>query len=181
MNVHMPTQQGLVYLLIDCSDSMTGYKLNQAKLGILHFAKHAIKKNYLIGLIKFDSYVTHICEPVQDLMPLEHCLIEMHTGGSTNMADAIKMAYAYLRGRNCSRAIVIATDGKPDNAKASLAAGKQLLDDGIDIFAIGTDDADQTFLEKLASRLGLGIKVNSNFFAKAIADVSKLLPEPSMG
>ncbi len=178
MNGQMPSQQGLVYLLVDCSDSMTGYKLNQAKMGVVHFARQAIKRNYLIGIIKFNSYVTHICEPIQDMLSLENCLIDIDTSGSTNMADAMKMAYMNLRGRNCSRALVIATDGKPDSVRASLVVGKQVLDDGIDIFAIGTDDADQTFLKKLASRLGIGIKVDSNFFATAIAGIANLLPEP---
>ena len=34
--------EGYVYLVVDCSASMKGYKLNQAKNGALNFAKDAL-------------------------------------------------------------------------------------------------------------------------------------------
>ncbi len=57
--------------MLDCSASMTGYKLEQAREGVLDFAKDAIRKEYLTGLIKFNSLAMHICEPTKDISYLE--------------------------------------------------------------------------------------------------------------
>lgn len=167
---------GKVYMVLDCSASMTGYKLEQAKAGILDFAKDALRKEYLTGLIKFDSSATHLCEPVKDIRLIESFLNGIVATGSTNMVDAIKLARIKLKNVDCSRVIVIATDGQPDNAEMAIKAGILAKGDGIEIITIGTDDADQQFLKKLASRTELGTKVSKEMFAKAISSAYKLLP-----
>ena len=70
------------------------------------------------------------------------------------------------------------TDGQPDKVGAALKAGQAAKDDGIDIITIGTDDADQEFLKKLASRADLGRRVSQEKFAQGIASASQLLPPP---
>ena len=171
-------QWGQVYLVVDCSGSMSGYKLEQAKEGIIDFAKDAVRREFLVGLIKFNSSATHICEPIRDIVSLERHLKIMMATGSTNMTDAIKMAHEHLKRVECSRAIVIATDGLPNNVKTSIKAGQLAKNDGIDIITIGTDDADRDFLSKLASQTELSTKVSREMFAKAISSASNLLPAP---
>jgi len=178
INLHFDSQQGYVYLVIDCSASMSGYKLEQAKKGIIDFARDAIKKEYLVGLISFDSEASHLCEPVRDMKVLQPCLQNLVPGGTTNMADAIKLAHTRLKLFDGSRAIVIATDGQADDEQAALSAGKQARSEGIDIITIGTDDADREFLQNLATRKELGSKVAREQFAKTIASASNLLPPP---
>jgi Mg-chelatase subunit ChlD len=43
-NIHHENMKGIVYLVVDCSGSMEGYKISQVKQGILEFAQDAIKK-----------------------------------------------------------------------------------------------------------------------------------------
>jgi Mg-chelatase subunit ChlD len=171
-------EQGQVYLLIDCSASMAGYKLEEAKQGVLDFAREAIRKEYLIGLIEFASSATILYKPGQDIALLGECLRPMRASGGTNMAAALKMANDALKGMKRDRAIVIATDGQPDKVGAALKAGQSAKNEGIDIITIGTDDADQEFLKKLASRADLGRKVPKEKFAQGIASASQLLPPP---
>ncbi len=178
LDVHLEKQQAFVYLVIDCSGSMAGYKLEQAKQGIVDFAADALKSGYGVGLISFDTKPAHICEPVRDIEILLPAVKVMRIGGSTNMAEAIKMAHVYLKHREGLRAIVIATDGQPDNAPAALKAAQEAKNEGIDFITIGTDDANQRFLEHLATRKELGTKVSQDMFAKAIASASNLLPPP---
>lgn len=169
---------GRVYILLDCSTSMTGNKLEQAKKGIIEFAKDAILKEYLTGLIKFDSSAKHICEPVTDVGYLQGHMKGIAASGSTNMVDAIKMAHERLKDIDCSRVIVIATDGQPDDVNKTIKVGDLAKDDGIEIITIGTDDADQKFLKRLASRNDLGTKVSKEMFAITISSAYKLLPSP---
>ena len=50
-----PSAQGFVYLAIDCSASMAGQKLLQAREGALDFAEDAQIKGYSVGLVQFES------------------------------------------------------------------------------------------------------------------------------
>jgi uncharacterized protein YegL len=74
--------------------------------------------------------------------------------------------------------MVIATDGQPDNVHEAHNAAAKAKADKIDIITIGTDDADRSFLEKLASRTDLGIKVSVQQFQASISAASNLLPPP---
>lgn len=167
---------GYAYLLIDCSGSMAGDKLNQAKRGASRFATDALSKGYYTGLIQFDTYASLLAEPTKEISLLERCLSSVVVGGSTNMAEAIILAHRQLTGKAGFRAIVIVTDGMPDSVEESLAAGSNVKKDGIDIITIGTDDADQEFLKKLSSRADLGIKVEREQLEQSIASSVKMLP-----
>ena len=50
---------------------------------------------------------------------------------------------------------------------------------GIDIIAFGTDDADRAFLEKIASRSDLAVKVSSAQLESGIAGAARMLPAAS--
>jgi hypothetical protein len=94
------------------------------------------------------------------------------------MAQAIKMAHDLLKKLDTTRVILIATDGIPDNANDALLEGLKAKEDKIDIITIGTDDANQEFLKRLATRADLGKKVTREVFSQAISSASNLLPPP---
>jgi Mg-chelatase subunit ChlD len=172
---------GYVYLVVDCSGSMAGDKLLQAKKGALNFAKDALAGGYFTGLIQFHSSSKLICEPSKDVRLLENKLNNIELGDTTHMADAIRLANKKLKGMRGNLSMVIVTDGMPNgpgDPQATLAAAKIAKNDGIDIITIGTDDADYAFLKQLASRSELSTKVSRDNLAKAIASASKLLPAP---
>ena len=178
IDIQLSKQRAYVYLVVDCSNSMNGRKLDQAKQGILDFATDALKNDYQVGLISFDYEARLICEPVGDIQILTPGVKALRVGGSTNMVKAIKLAHSKLGNLEGTRVIVIATDGMPDDVLATLKVARAAKDDGIDFIAIGTDDANQGFLGKLATRQDLAAKVSSEMFAQAIASASSLLPSP---
>jgi Mg-chelatase subunit ChlD len=178
INSHSENRKGMVYLVVDCSGSMDGHKMSQVKKGILEFAQDAIKKEYSVGLIKFDTSATHLCEPKCDIGDLRAYVDKIDAHGSTNMAAAIAMGREHLGDNQYTRVMVIATDGRPDKTQSALQAGQNAKNDGIDIITIGTDDADLGFLRKLATSEELGNKVSNEQFGKAIASAHLLLPDP---
>jgi Mg-chelatase subunit ChlD len=178
IDVRLENNQAYVYMLVDCSNSMAGYKLGQAKQGVTDFAGKALAGGYRVGLISFDTTATLITEPMEDIQALQPAIRALKISGSTNMAAAIKMAHEQLKKLEGMKSVVIATDGEPDNIPAALKAAQQAKDDGIDFITIGTDDADQKFLERLATRKELGSKVTKEAFASTIASASDLLPAP---
>jgi len=170
---------GFVYLVIDCSGSMEGSKIGQAKNGALKFAKEAKTKGYAVGLIQFHSRATHLCEPTRDITLLKRRLETIEIGDATYMAEAIELVRKKLEGREGALAMLVATDGMPNgpgDPEASLEAGKRAKRKRIDIITIGTDDADQGFLQELASRTELGVKVARAQFEQAITSAARKLP-----
>jgi Mg-chelatase subunit ChlD len=170
---------GYVYLLVDRSASMEGDKLRQAKKGALNFAKEALNKGYFTGLIQFDSSARLLCEPYRDMSVIDRAVSKMDVGDTTHMSKAINLASNLLKGMPGMRVMVIVTDGMPNgegDPVSSLKAGQVAKDSGIDIIAIGTDDADQKFLKRLASRSELGVKVESKNLEKTITDSARILP-----
>jgi Mg-chelatase subunit ChlD len=172
---------GVVYILLDCSGSMKkAQKLDHSKLGIIDFAKDAFKKYYRVGIITFSSKAEMICEPTIDIDVLQAKIKEIRADGSTNMTAALKLAHSKLTDFTGTKVIVVATDGMPDHVKISLDFADIIKAAGIDIITIGTDDADQDFLKKMASRGELSSKVTSDLFARAITDASLLLMSPGV-
>lgn len=171
---------GFVYLVVDCSGSMSaGHKLDHAKKGALNFAKDALTKGYLTGLIEFASFATRLCEPQQKSSVLQQHLDMMNAGGSTNMAEAIQLATENLRDRRGARVMVIVTDGEPDSVTDALLAAQKAKNKGIKIITIGTDDADGDFLRKLASETELTVVVSRDQLERGITSAVKMLPAKS--
>ncbi len=189
-------EDGWVYLLIDCSGSMAGEKLTKAKLGAAGFAKEAISKGYSVGLIEFYGIANHLCEPTKDMGLLQSHIDRLqakkagqaqrfigvfHRGEfGTNIAAAIRIAREKLSNRTGPKAIVVVTDGQPNapgDPGTTLKAGKRATRDGMDIITIGTDDADQQFLRKLASATELSMKVSREVFQETIVSAANLLSD----
>ncbi len=189
-----PRQDGSVYLLIDISGSMAGHKLSKAKLGAVGFAKEAIDSGYSVGLIGFYGVAIHLSDPTKDVALLQTNIEKLspkkagglrrlvgvfHRGKyGTNIAAAIRLARKRLVDRTGAKAIVIVTDGQPNgpgDPNATLRAGRKAIGDGIDIIAIGTDDANQRFLNKLASATQLAVKVASEDLRETIVAAAGLL------
>jgi len=173
----MSSDKGYVYLVIDRSGSMAGgSKLSKAKGGAVDFAKDAVRKNYSVGLVVFGSLPERICEPQRSAAALQQALETVFIEGSTDMAGAIWLTTKHMKNLKGLRAMVVVTDGLPDNVNAALEAAQRAKNFGIDIITIGTDDADLKFLEKLASRRDLAQKVSNTNLREGIASTAKMLP-----
>lgn len=172
-------QIGHVYLLVDCSVSMRGNKIMQAKSGALNFAKTALSKGYDTGLIQFDSSAKLLSEPNEDISVLEKALNSINIGERTHMSKAIDKAHNFLKDMSGVKVIVLVTDGMPNgdgDPKTTLKAADVAKKDGIDIIAIGTDGANKEFLDQVASRSNLAVKTANIQLGKTIGDAALMLP-----
>ncbi len=166
---------GSVYLVIDCSGSMAGGKTAQAKKGALDFAEEALSKRYAVGVISFAFVAIHICELREQLSQVQRSLSRLEPNGSTNMAGGIELATVKLRGKAGPLAMVVITDGVPDDQSAALRAAGDAKKYGIDVITVGTDDADRSFLRRLASRNDLLVVVKSEQLGQGIAAAAGML------
>jgi uncharacterized protein with von Willebrand factor type A (vWA) domain len=166
----------VVYLLVDCSGSMFGEKIVQAKQGALDFARTAIRKGYRVGLIDFGDEAHLICEPTRDVSLIAGSVEKIFITGSTNLSDALRMASERLLKKEGCRLAVVATDGYPSNPNSALEIAAEMKKDKIEILAISTPDADQNFLSKLVSRKDLNLKVENNQLRRGMDLIARKLP-----
>jgi uncharacterized protein YegL len=168
-----------VFLLIDRSGSMSGYRLEQAKLGAIDYVNGAIDKGYNVGVIAFGSRIDIVSKPTSNIKHLEKAINKIRIEGLTHMADAIKAAKMYFTSRRFNRTIMIVTDGNPSGANNSPDITLQVANDckreGIEIQCIGVEGANQDFIDKLVSKEGLGLLVNSSQLRLTMGDMVKRL------
>ena len=112
-----------------------------------------------------------------NLLTFFNLIYKIKISGSTNMTDAIKMAFEKLVNRKGMSAMVIVTDGMPDNPTSAIEAAQKAKEKGIKIIAIGTDDAEQEFLKELASETELSVRVARDKLERIISSAAKLLPK----
>jgi Mg-chelatase subunit ChlD len=147
---------GIAYLLLDVSISMEGRKLADAIEGTIGFAEDAAKKNYAVGVIKFSQTSTMVCEPSRDVTQITSQLRHLNVDSATNVAPPLLMA---LKGfptlPSLRRAVVLFTDGQAQDQPEAEEAAEILRKEGIDVIAIGTEDADTGFLRRIATRSDL--------------------------
>ena len=164
---------GCALLLIDCSSSMSGSKISEAKQGAVSFAGEAALKGYAVGLVSFASDASLISEPAANA-GLAAAVEALQADGGTNMADAINLAIETVGGRG-SRAIVLVTDGEPNNREATIDAATRAKRLGIDIITIGVDGGDAEFLRLLATRPDLATYVSTKELRSGITDAARML------
>jgi Mg-chelatase subunit ChlD len=162
-----------VVLLIDGSSSMDNAKKGFATSGAVAFAQGALEKNYSVPVIGFSTEARLICKPTTDMARLRKSCQSWPVSGGTFVGAGLNAAASL--GLSPADVIVVVTDGACGQPNETLVIASKLKTKGIEILAIGTDDADQLFLQQLASRPDLGLKVEVGRFASAISDASKLL------
>lgn len=178
---------GFVYLLIDCSPSMEGEKINYAKNGAMDFAKEAKIKGYDVGLIKFAGEAIFVCETQKETGDLFRYIKKIKIEGwGTNIAGALEMAFKKLNEKDGIRVTVLVTDGQPNVGEptpyeAALQVANKLKKNEIDIITIGTDDADEELLKKIATRTDLAKMVRREELDRGISSTVKMLPQLPKG
>lgn len=165
----------IAFLLLDCSGSMAAAML-EAISGARQFSRDAIESRYSVGIIRFAADAEVLCRPTRELNTLEAAIGGLAPDGSTNMTDAITLATRSLGPGPARRAMVLVTDGAPDDRHTTLDAALRAREAGVDIIAIGTGEADHAFLATLASRHDLAVSVARKELASSMRAAALMLP-----
>jgi len=164
------TTNKTVFVLVDASGSMAIKKFDDAAKGALDFGLVCISKRYQVGVVVFSDKAS-ASSPTADPAAFRAKIGKLKcASGGTYLASALGHTLDYKPAY-----VLVVTDGEVADSAQSLAIAKRLKSSGTEILTIGTDDADQGFLRKLASRSDLSVKVASAELAEAISDTSRLL------
>ncbi len=142
-----------IALLLDCSGSMSGSKISDAKDAAIRFLDD-INQNAHIGLISFGAPSAHIrVELTQDFDKLCQAIQRLDASGGTPMSSALALAREeMLVDKQNATVIVLLTDGMPNDRTATSTKADQAKQQEIRIIAIGVGSGvDSEYLKQIAS------------------------------
>ena len=146
-----PSTPTRIFLLIDVSASMAGTPLMKAQDAARAFLNRCDFTTTEVGLISFSDTVTLQADCTDNPRKVLAGLTRLEADGTTNLADALELARNRMLRIDRTRYLVILTDGYPDAAEAAVEQAARARNEGIEIVAIGTGDADLAYLRRLAS------------------------------
>ena len=142
-----------VALVMDCSGSMYGQNIREAKKAALAFAQKTLGlPNRQITVVAFPGGMK--TPPTADLGQLEGAISRLRPIGSTPMSEGLHDARDLLRPRaGVQRVFLVMTDGHPDDPDATMAEIHRIRTSGARVITIGVGElVQQDFLRSLASR-----------------------------
>lgn len=141
-----------VVLLVDCSGSMYGTNIQEARKAASSFAERAMGANRQLALVAFPGGV--VCPLTGDVGRVNLAVQNLSPIGSTPMAEGLAAARDLTRSRaGVPRVFVILTDGHPDDPEAAMAEANRIRTSGGRIVTIGVGaQVRPDFLRGLASR-----------------------------
>ena len=142
-----------IALVIDCSGSMSGGELDDAKAAASRFLDN-INQGTHVGLVSFGGDEVEIeMHLTQDFDELREAIDNLSTRGTTPMDEAIELAATeVLVNHQNTNVLILLTDGYPDDDKATLTKAESAKAQGIQIIAIGVGDGvDSDYLQEISS------------------------------
>ena len=141
-----------IVLLMDCSGSMYGRNIEEARKAALTFSESALGPNRQIALVAFPGGV--ICPLTTDVRRIEAALRGLQPIGSTPMGEGLAAARELMKTKaGIQRVFVVLTDGHPDDPDGAMAEVNRIRTAGSRIITIGVgSQVRPDFLKALASR-----------------------------
>ena len=132
-----------ICLTIDCSGSMHGEKIDQAKQSALILAR-SLSPNDLISIVSFEARVRVELgpTPASELDKIEHVINSIRLGSSTSLYGGLKQAQKVISQNSQSTVsrIVLLTDGVPtdnDNPDDYVSKCNEIRRNGVTVSPIG--------------------------------------------
>ncbi|MFZ5477812.1 MAG: Hsp70 family protein [Myxococcota bacterium] len=141
-----------IVLLVDCSGSMYGRNIDDARKAALSFSEASLGPNRQVAVVAFPGGV--LCPLTTDLRKIDGALRGLTPIGSTPMAEGLAAARELMKGKaGVQRVFVVLTDGHPDDPEGAASEVNRIRTGGGRIVTIGVgSQVRPDFLRSLASR-----------------------------
>jgi molecular chaperone DnaK len=141
-----------IVLIMDCSGSMYGQNIEEARKAALAFVEAALGPNRQIAVVGFPGGV--FCPLTAELARVQAAISELSPIGSTPMAEGLGAARDLMKSKaGVQRVYVVLTDGHPDDPDATTSEVTRIRTGGGRIITIGVGaQVRPEFLRAIASR-----------------------------
>ncbi len=141
-----------IVLVMDCSGSMYGRNIDEARKAALTFAQASLGPNRQIAVVGFPGGV--FCPLTPDLRRIQSAIENLTPIGSTPMSEGLAAARELMKSKaGVQRVYVVLTDGHPDDPDATTGEITRIRTGGGRIITIGVgSQVRPDYLRGLASR-----------------------------
>ncbi|MBM4364842.1 MAG: Hsp70 family protein [Deltaproteobacteria bacterium] len=141
-----------IALLVDCSGSMYGKNIEEARRAAVAFMERTLGPNRQVAVVAFPGGI--VCPLTSDVRKLRDSVGGLTPIGSTPLAEGLATARDLMKSRaGVQRVFVMLTDGHPDDPEAAQAEAHRIRSQGGRIVTIGVgQQVRPEFLRGLASR-----------------------------
>ncbi len=164
-----------IALLLDTSASMDGPPLEEAQEAARAFLDKCDFTQSEVALVSFSDMASLQCEASDNARKVRAAIDRLAADGTTNLSEALQLAREQLAQADRARYIVLLTDGYPDSGESALEEAAKAREEGIEIVAIGTGDADQDYLRKLASTDAGSIFARSGELVSTFGHIARVI------
>lgn len=182
-----PQQPAAIVLVLDASGSMNEQgKLNEVKRAAQDFVARQDLQITQIAVVGFGSDA-HLESPLstnrQDLL---RAIQRIQDGGGTMMGEGLQAGLDALGQTNvAARSILLFTDGVPGSTvmpervarRRALAVAEQIRTQGVRLVAVGTEDANMSFLAELTGSRELVFSTTSGQFDQAFRQAEQAIKQ----
>ena len=138
-------------LVIDCSASMDGDKMEQAKTAAINLVR-ALPSDDLVSIVTFESIAEEILapKPAFERQYIESTINAIDIGRATDMYEGISLAFSkpiarvQQRSPDVINTMLLITDGDPTTGKTDVSdfvqLAKEVRDGGVSLDAVGIGD-----------------------------------------
>jgi molecular chaperone DnaK len=141
-----------IVLLVDCSGSMYGTNIQEARTAARSFADQTLGPNRQISVVAFPGGV--VCPLTADRERIFGAIENLSPIGSTPLAEGLLAAREMMKSRaGVQRVFVVLTDGHPDDPEAAMAEAHRIRTSGGRLVTVGVgNQVKPDFLKALASK-----------------------------
>lgn len=147
-------QQVNIAIVMDCSGSMSGQPLADAKIAAKSVINKMGSKDQKLSIVAYSSGANIVTSITDNKDVLINGVNSLASGGGTNIPSGIEAGISSLAGSRGSKAIILLTDGQDGNSGAMSQAIEQALQNNVVIFTVGLGDVNNEYLSGIASLTG---------------------------
>lgn len=169
-----------IYLAFDLSGSMKDEPLAKAKSASLSFVEQCNLATTAVGLLSFADHVRHDIQATHDKQAIIQAIEQLAPGrvtGYSNNTDPFDDLYSLLSDFWHQRYAVVLTDGAWSRPALAIEKARRCKEAGIEIFAVGFGEVDQSFLAQIASSAEMGMLVDMNQLVEAFSAIAQEIGE----
>lgn len=169
-----------ICLVIDTSGSMKRGKLAQVQAAAKNFVYRQDLSRTRLAVVSFATDAKLAASLTSDPVGIEGAIDHLNADGWTAINLGLQAAEHALRGAPSPRHILLFTDGQATSPTLALAAARTIRHRGIHIVAIGTGDADRTFLAEITADPSLVLWAEAGEFEDAFRAAERLIAGASL-
>ena len=144
-----------IAIVMDCSGSMSGQPLSDAKVAAKSCVNAMNTINQEISIVQYSSVAEIASNKTNSKAVLLNSIEAIGDGGDTNISAGVLAGISTLTGATGTKAIILMSDGQDGNTQEAMdTVILSAVEQGITIYTVGLGDTNDEYLRNIADKTG---------------------------